>query len=122
MFRHGLLDDLIMHFQQSQHAGFAGPHLPTEAYDVGEHDRGELAGFSQCCFALSGVHGMMILSVPQGYDQRLGIILPSAVVCVVGRPLTPLLSAVAADTGRDEDFIAESTQRVFYMRLVLLRT
>ena len=44
MFSHRLLDDLIMHFQQPQHAGFVAAHLAAKADDVGEHDRRQLAG------------------------------------------------------------------------------
>ena len=43
MVSHGLLDDLIMHVQQPQHAGLVRPHLAAEAHDVGKHDRRELA-------------------------------------------------------------------------------
>ena len=41
-----LLDELVMDVEQPQHAGFVGAHLAAEADDVGEHDRGQLAGFS----------------------------------------------------------------------------
>ena len=34
-----LLDDLVMHGQQPQGAGFIGTHLATKADDVGEHNR-----------------------------------------------------------------------------------
>ena len=43
-----LLDDLVMDLQQPQHAGFIGAHLAAEAHDVGEHDRGQLAGLGPC--------------------------------------------------------------------------
>ncbi len=35
---------LIMDIQQPQHAGFVAAHLAAKADDVGEHDRGQLAG------------------------------------------------------------------------------
>ncbi len=44
MVSHCLLDNLIMDFQQPQHAGFVRPHLATKADDVREHDRRQLAG------------------------------------------------------------------------------
>ena len=46
MLSHGLLDDLVMDVQQPQHAGFIRAHLAAKADDVGEHDRGELAGLN----------------------------------------------------------------------------
>jgi len=46
MCDHGLLNNLIMHVEQVQRAGFIGPHLTAKANDVGEHDRGELASLS----------------------------------------------------------------------------
>src|SRR5882672_4075556 len=39
-----LLNDLVVSFQQPQRAGFIRAHLAAEADDVGEHDRGQLAG------------------------------------------------------------------------------
>jgi hypothetical protein len=45
IFGHCLLDELIMEIKQPQHAGFIAAHLTAKARDVGEHDRGELAGF-----------------------------------------------------------------------------
>src|SRR5205823_3701981 len=44
---HGLLDNLVVDVEQVQHTGFISAHLPAEAYDVGEHDRGELANLSR---------------------------------------------------------------------------
>jgi hypothetical protein len=38
-----LLDELVMHLQQLQHAGFISPHLAAQAHDVGEHDRRQSA-------------------------------------------------------------------------------
>ena len=44
MLRCRVVDELVMDFQQSQHAGLIGPHLAAKAYNVGEHDSGEAAG------------------------------------------------------------------------------
>jgi hypothetical protein len=35
---HGLLHELVMDFQQPQHAGFVGAHLAAKAHHVGKHD------------------------------------------------------------------------------------
>jgi hypothetical protein len=49
MFSHSVLDELIMHLQQPQHAGFVAAHLAAEAYDVGEHHRRQATRFRCCC-------------------------------------------------------------------------
>ena len=41
---HGLLDELVVHIEQPQHAGFIRAHLVAKTHDVGEHDRRQLAG------------------------------------------------------------------------------
>src|SRR5215475_9991439 len=38
-----LLNDLVMGFQEAQRAGFVAAHLAAEAYDIGEHNRRQLA-------------------------------------------------------------------------------
>ena len=44
---YGLLDDLVMHGQQPQHAGFIAAHLAAEAHHVGEHNGGQAAGLNR---------------------------------------------------------------------------
>jgi hypothetical protein len=38
-----VLNDLVVNFQQPQHAGFVAAHLAAEAHDVREHDRRQTA-------------------------------------------------------------------------------
>src|SRR5262245_442781 len=57
MLGDSLLNELIMGFQQSQRAGFVAAHLAAKAYDVGEHDRGQLAGLDSCRFVCRCTHG-----------------------------------------------------------------
>jgi hypothetical protein len=45
MFSYSVLDELIMHLQQPQHARFIGTHLAAKADDIGEHNCRELTGF-----------------------------------------------------------------------------
>src|SRR5215510_11455362 len=44
MGSYGLLNDLVMHGQQPQRAGFVSAHLAAKTDDVGEHDGGQVAG------------------------------------------------------------------------------
>src|SRR5262249_9129300 len=44
-----LLNQLVMHFQQPQHARFIGPHLAAEAYDVSEHNGRQATGLASYC-------------------------------------------------------------------------
>jgi hypothetical protein len=37
------LDEVVMDFQQAQHAGFIAAHLAAKAHDIGEHDRRQFA-------------------------------------------------------------------------------
>ena len=48
MRAHRVLDDLVMHLQQPQHASFVCTHLAAKAHDVGEHNRGQTAGLGRC--------------------------------------------------------------------------
>ena len=57
MFDDGLLDNVVMDFQQPQHAGFVAAHLVTDAHHVGEHNGCQLAGLSQPSFASILAHG-----------------------------------------------------------------
>ena len=57
MLGYGLRDDLVMHRQQSQHAGFISTHLAAEADNVGEHDSSQPASFSRCRTARLFPHG-----------------------------------------------------------------
>src|SRR5262245_22153339 len=57
MLGHHLPDELIMDLQQSQHAGFIGPHLAAKADDVGEHNRRQATVLSRCCPRWFPAHG-----------------------------------------------------------------
>src|SRR5262245_22576203 len=46
MLSHRLVDDLVMSFQQPQHAGFVAAHLTAKADDVREHDCRQPPSFS----------------------------------------------------------------------------
>ena len=64
MFSHCLLDNLVMHFQQPQHAGFVRAHLAAEADDVGEHDRRQPAGLGLSRHGFPCVW-IILLTLPQ---------------------------------------------------------
>jgi hypothetical protein len=57
MFRNGVLDDVVMHIQQPQHARFVGTHLPAEAHDVREHDGRQPPILRGYCAAGIFLHG-----------------------------------------------------------------
>src|SRR6266545_3195136 len=60
MLRYSLLDDLIMHIQQTQHAGFVRAHLAAKARYVSEHDGGQLAGLGGCRRWRVSAHGAIM--------------------------------------------------------------
>jgi hypothetical protein len=56
MGTHRVLNNPIVNFQQAQHPPFIGTHLPTEADDVGEHDRRKFAVHTDRRCLLVGHH------------------------------------------------------------------
>ena len=78
----GLLDDLVMHGQQPQRAGFVGAHLVAEAYDVGEHDGGQPAGLGRRLWrscAHGGDYPAGSASLSTGSWEKGGFFLPHLV-------------------------------------------
>src|SRR5262245_38206042 len=57
MFADSVLDELIMHLQQPQHAGFIAAHLTAEADNVGEHDGCQVTSLGVGNLAGGVLHG-----------------------------------------------------------------
>jgi hypothetical protein len=61
VLNHSLSHELVMGFQQSQHAGFIGAHLAAKAHHVGEHDGVQFAGLRYSHLAVASFVGTIIL-------------------------------------------------------------
>jgi hypothetical protein len=69
---HGLPHELVMDFQQPQHAGFVSAHLATKAHYVGEHDGVQLAGLGRSHLAVPSLVRAIILREAASVKKKKG--------------------------------------------------